>query len=124
MLFGRGGTLPRLAPSWDKASLSLDEYGGGHADSAAPLRALILLGARECAVDVPRMSVIAGPEGFLGVVANSYVNYLLDPRMRAVEFAQVSRLVNRYPVRRVIPSTNPSRLGALVTTIVDAVRAE
>ncbi len=123
MLFDRFGTLQRLAPSWDKATLALDAHGIEHAETAMPLGAVVVLGEREGGADVPRRSAMTDADGFLAIVANSYANYLLDAPMRAVEFAQLSRLVRRCPVRRVTPSTDAARLGALVAAIVDAVRA-
>ena len=122
-LFGRFGPLPRLAPSWDKATLQLDALGVEHPEAPLPLGAVVILGEREAGADAPRCSAIAVAEAFLSVVANTYANYLLDAPMRAEEFAQVSRLVARCPVLRVVPSTDAARLGALVGSIVDAVRA-
>jgi hypothetical protein len=123
MLFGRFGDLPRHAPSWDKATLALDAHGVEHVERAVPLGAVVVLGEREDGPDAPRISAIRGADAFAVIVANSYANYLLDGSMRAMEFAQVARLVSRCPVRRVTPSTDPARLGALVSAIVASMRA-
>ena len=123
MLFYRYGTLPRLAPSWAKGTLAMDSHGVEHVERAMPLGAIVVLGEREAGAGAPHWSEISHLEAFLAIVANSYASYLLDSPMRAVEFAQVSRLVAQCPVRRVTPSTDAARLGELVATIVDAARA-
>jgi hypothetical protein len=123
MMFYRYGTLPRLAPSWAKGTLAMDAHGVEHVERAVPLGAIVVLGEREAGAGAPHWSEISDLEAFLAIVANSYASYLLDSPMRAVEFAQVSRLIGRCPVRRVTPSTDAARLGELVATIVGAVRA-
>jgi hypothetical protein len=122
-LFGRFGALPRHAPSWDKATLQLNAHGVEHPEAPLALGAIVILGEREAGADAPRLTPASAAEAFLTIVANSYATYLLDARMRAVEFAQVSRLIARCPVLCVSPSADATRLDALVSTVVDAVRA-
>jgi hypothetical protein len=51
------------------------------------------------------------------------MNWLLDRGQRAQEFELLSRLVSQVPVRRVVPHSDLSRIGALSELIVaDATR--
>jgi hypothetical protein len=47
------------------------------------------------------------------LVANTYVNYLLDREMRTTEFDVLRRLLAEVPVRRVRPTADPSGIFAL-----------
>ena len=54
------------------------------------------------------------------LVANTYVNYLLDREMRHREFDLLSRLLASVPVRQLRPSADPS----LVLDMCRAVAAD
>jgi hypothetical protein len=57
------------------------------------------------------------------LVANTYVNYLLDRDMRSSEFDTLSRIVARIPIRLVRPTADPSALTGLCEAILaDAAR--
>jgi hypothetical protein len=60
---------------------------------------------------------IAAGEGLMTLVANTYVNYLLNPEMRQREFDLLSRVVASVPVRRVRPTANPSEVFDLCEAI-------
>jgi len=58
-------------------------------------------------------------EALLGLVQNTYMNWLLDRRQRAAEFDALSRLVTQVPIRRIVPhGVDPGRIGALCELIV------
>jgi hypothetical protein len=52
------------------------------------------------------------------LVANTYVNYLLNAEMRRREFEVLGRVVAGIPVRRVRAAADPSRLFDLAEAIV------
>jgi hypothetical protein len=107
-LFGSEEALPRITPTWEKRYMALGDNGFGFAAKPLPLRAIYLLGAREAALAAPLIEEVAGGDALAGLVANTYVNYLLDRDMRSREFDVLSRLVAGIPIRRVIPPADPS----------------
>ena len=123
ILLGSSGSLPRLTPTWDKRALRLRGQGWTFREEPAPLRAVVLLAAREDDVRSPRVEVVASGDAFIAIAANTYTNYLLDSRMRAEEFAGIARLMAKVKILRATPHADPARLGDLVRAIVAAVRA-
>jgi hypothetical protein len=51
------------------------------------------------------------------LVANTYVNYLLNDEMRLREFDMLSRVMAGTPVRRVRPAGDPSKIFELCKAI-------
>ena len=123
MLLGTSGELPRLTPTWDKRALRLRMQGWDWCDTPAPLGAIALLAPRDAGAEAPRMEDVPPSDAFVALAANSYANYLLDAQMRAQEFASLARLLTSVKVFRAIPSSDPSRIGALVDSIAGAARA-
>ena len=117
-LFGTDGALPRITPTWDKRYMALGDNGFGFAKQPLPLRAIYLLGAREAELASPVIEEVAGSAALAELVANTYVNYLLDRDMRSREFDVLSRVVARIPIRRVRPTADPSAVVDLSEAIV------
>jgi hypothetical protein len=116
-LFSSEEALPRITPTWDKRYMVLGENGLGFATKELPLRAIYLLGTREAALAAPLMEEVAASDALVALVANTYVNYLLDRDMRSREFDVLSRVVAGISVRRVIPPADPSALLDLCEAI-------
>ena len=70
----------------------------------------------------PVVEEIAGGDALAGLVANTYVNYLLDRDMRSAEFDVLSRVVARIPIRRVRPPADPSAVFDLCEAIATDAR--
>ncbi len=122
-LFGSEDALPRITPTWDKRYLSLGQntYPFGH--NPLPLGAIYILSGREVSRTAPVIEQLAGSEAFMALVANTYVNYLLDRDMRSREFDALSRMLTAVPVRRVRPTADSWAIFALCETIAaDAMR--
>lgn len=120
-LFDSENALPRITPTWDKRYLALD--GCGFATGPLPLTAIYLLGERDATLNAPTMEEVAGREAFMVLVANTYVNYLLDRHMRSQEFEVLSRLASDIPIRHVHPTSSSSALDGLCEVIIaDATR--
>ena len=117
VLFGSEGALPRITPTWGKRYMMLGDNGFGFATKPLPLRAIYLLGARETNLAAPVIEEVAGGDAFAGLVANTYVNYLLDREMRSQEFDMLSRVVAGIPIRRVRPPADPSAVFDLCEAI-------
>jgi len=56
------------------------------------------------------------------LVANTYVNYLLDRNMRRTEFDLLTRVVSEIPMRRVRPLAEPSAVFKLCEAIAGDAR--
>ena len=120
--FGSEEALPRITPTWGKRYVALGDNGFGFATKPLPLRAIYLLGAREADLAAPVVEEVAGGDALAGLVANTYVNYLLDRKMRSAEFDLLSRVVARIPIRRVRPPADPSAVFELCETIATDAR--
>jgi hypothetical protein len=109
--------LPRITPTWDKRYLPLDQNSHHFAPSALPLGAIYVLDSRDSALAAPIVEEMSGEQAFITLVANSYVNYLLDRDMRRTEFDVLSRVVSEIPIRRVRPPAEPSAIFNLCEAI-------
>ncbi len=116
-LFGSEEALPRITPTWDKRYMALGENGLGFATKPLPLRAIYFLEAREAELSAPVVEEVIGGDALAGLVANTYVNYLLDRDMRSHEFEVLSRVVTGIPIRRVRAPADPSAVFDLCEAI-------
>jgi hypothetical protein len=101
LLFGTPDALPRLTPGWDKRVLYLGEPHTRFQARPLPLAAIYVLAGG--ATGSVACAGVRAREGLLALVANSYVNYLLDARMRGDEFRCLARVASTVPVRLVPP---------------------
>jgi hypothetical protein len=116
-LFGSAEALPRITPTWDKHYMALGTNGLGFAAKPLPLGAIYLLGEREEALAAPIVEEMAGGYALAALVANTYVNYLIDRDMRSREFDMLSRVVTGIPIRRVRIRADPSAVFDLCRAI-------
>jgi hypothetical protein len=116
-LFGSEDALPRITPTWDKRYLPLGQNGHHFAASPLPLGAIYILDSRESSLTAPIIEEVPGKEAFIELVANTYVNYLLDQDMRRMEFDVLGRVVSEIPVRRVRPPAKCSAIFNLCEAI-------
>lgn len=100
MLYGEGKSLPSFSRNFPKRMLSLGNEGLRFADDAVPLGTIFLLGEPRGRDHGPVVEKLSTRESLLGLVANSYATNLLDPEMRAREFAMFGRMIDLVPVRR------------------------
>lgn len=121
-LFGSEDALPRITPTWDKRYLPLGENGHRFASNPLPLGAIYILDGRDSSLSAPVIEEVSGKEAFMTLVANTYVNYLLDQNMRRTEFDVLSRLISGIPVRRVRAPEEPSAIFALCEALADDAR--
>lgn len=117
-LFGSEGALPRITPTWGKSYLPLDQNGYRFQAAPLPLGAIYMLVAQERGLAAPVLEECAPGEAFMALVANTYVNYLLDANMRSREFDVLGRVVANVPVRRMRRAADPSRIFELCESIV------
>lgn len=116
-LLGPDEDLPRIAPRWEKRYLSLRQYGYGFHSDPLPLSAIYLLDLREDGLAALILEELTTAEVFIGLVANTYLNCLLDLDMRKREFEVLGRVAKSIPVRRVCSSRDPSKVFELCEAI-------
>ena len=117
ILFGASGALPQLTPTWDKCFLQLD---GGKAEfepKRRPLGIIYLFGPRVDEAASPRIEDLSMRDALLELVQNTYMNWLLDRKQRVEELDVLTKLVANVPVCRIVPHTDPKRIGALCELI-------
>ena len=116
-LLGADDVLPLITSTWGKHYLPLDHAGHRFQSRHLPLGAVYLLGERHPGRREPAIDEVAPGEALLNLVANTYVNYLLDRQMRYREFDLLSRLVTRIPVRRLSPADDASGVLAMCEAV-------
>jgi hypothetical protein len=113
-LYGSPDVLPRLTPAdgasawWDKRGLDLLGSSYQFQRHPLPLAAVYLLGDSSPGEEFSIVGCPPSHPTLMALVANTYVNYLLDSAMRSRELPLLGRLINRVPLRQV---TNPRNLG-------------
>jgi hypothetical protein len=121
-LLGSTDALPRLIPAWEKCFLPLDGSRARFEPNKQAVGAIYLLAPRGEQTNAPRVEDLSSREALLELVKNTYMNWLLDRRQRAAEFNSLSKLVSQVPVRRIVPHSDPRRMGALCDLIADDVQ--
>jgi hypothetical protein len=116
-LFGSEDVLEPITPTWDKRYLPLDRHGRRFASGPLALGAIYVLVERDAKLTAPVIEEFAVEEALIVLVANTYVNYLLNREMRKLEFDLLSRVVASVPIRRVRVPANPSYVFGLCEAI-------
>jgi hypothetical protein len=116
-LFGSEEGLPRITPTWEKRFLALDQDGYHFQANPIPLGAVYCLAPRDATSSLSSFETMNPASALITLVANTYVNYLLDAQMRSQEFTVLSRLVAGVPVRSVKAPDDPSRLREFAESI-------
>ncbi len=101
--------LEPLTPTWEKRALHLAAQNATFHTDAAQLGGLLLVGDR-ASDGRSRIEHVAGRDAIVSLVANTYVNYLLDRAQRAAEFAALARLVADVPIARLVPGSGGADL--------------
>jgi len=116
-LFGSESVLPLVAPTWGKRYLALNGNGYQFQSAPLPLGAVYVLGDRENDLTAPSVNELNASEAFVKLVANTYVNYLLDVEMRKREFQVLARIVAEVPVLCARSPNKPESVLDLCKTI-------
>jgi hypothetical protein len=115
-LFGSEDALPRITPTWGKRYMALGENTFPFASRPLPLTAIYFLSGAEVSKG-PVIEKVVSSEAFMSLVANTYLNYLLDRDMRAREFDALSRVLTAVSVRRSRPAADSRAISDLCETI-------
>jgi hypothetical protein len=116
-LFGSEERLPQITPTWKKRFLALDQAPYRFQSNPIQLGAIYYLAPRDSAVPPSSFETMDPSSALITLVANTYVNYLLDAQMRSQEFAVLSRLVAAVPVRFVKQPDDSSRLREFAESV-------
>jgi hypothetical protein len=121
-LFSDGNDLPRISSSWDKRYLPLDGIRAKFASEKKPLGIIYLFGERSDDPKAPYISEMQPREAVLGLVQNTYMNWLIDRQRRGEEFDELCKIVQQVPVRRIVAHTGGTKLGDLCERIFNDAR--
>jgi len=118
MLLGRDDALPQLTAVWEKRYLELDGHRAKFSQKKLPLGILYLFTPRSSDRNVPRVEKLNPREALLELVQNTYMNWVLNREQRANEFDALCRLVQRVPIRRIVPHVKPEKIAGLCDLIL------
>ena len=118
-LLGSEGALPQITPTWAKRYLPLDQSQCRFESRRLPLGAIYIFEERDPGRSASMIEEMTPADALLALVANTYVNYVLDRDMRRREFELLSRLVTNVPVRRLRPIADSAGLRLLCRTIAE-----
>ena len=108
---------PSLTPTWEKRFLPLDDHRAKFESQPQPLGAIYILAPRADDSRAPYIEPLTQREALLGLVQNTYMNWLLDRTQRAAELDTSTQIVARVPVRRITPHADSARLHDLCDLI-------
>lgn len=117
-LYGSSDALPQFAPSWEKRYIELNAAAPGQPREPKRLGAIYFLDHRADEPERPLVTHARPQEAMLELLCNTYVNHLLDPAMRAREFAFLGRLHQNVPLRVVRPHADASKIAQLCQVIL------
>lgn len=118
-LVGDPEALPKISPTWEKRYLPLDGVRAKFAADKKPLGIIYLFGERSADANAPRIEEIRPREALLGLVQNTYMNWLLDRERRAEEFDALWRVVRQVPIRRIVAHCDGAQIGTLCDRILE-----
>lgn len=95
-LFGHDDALTPIAEGWDKQFLDLDAQGYRFAETALPVGGVYLLQPH---ADDLAVRALPPATALFSLMSSTYLDYLIDQRMRALDMRVLARLVAQAPVR-------------------------
>lgn len=122
-LFGAEDALPRPTDRWEKRCLELGGSELGPGSEPVPVVGIYKLSRDLEPPAPPTLIPLAARDALLALIANTYVNFLIDPRMRAEEFQCLGRLAQAVPMSEVHSHGNPPDIHRLCERILADVDA-
>jgi hypothetical protein len=117
-LYGDEAELPKLTPTWNKCYLDLTQEKYQFQTGALPLAAIYLLDERSEDASAPYVRTLSPNEALISLISNTYATHLMNRPMRKREFDLLGRVLKAIPVRKLIPHSDPSQIGALCNTLI------
>lgn len=123
-VYGAGAAeeLPEFLPWENKRLVRLDHRPGKHQRESAPLGAVYLLAPRSDDPSAPRIEPLEQADGLVELLVNGFVSSALDPKCRGREFMLQAEVARAALVRRLVPSSDPNKLGRLYDLVVSDLR--
>ncbi len=121
---GSAGRYPRVQPAEEKLLVRLDTTEGKFRTEPAPLGAIYLLAPRTPDESAPRIESVETAQQLLGLIANGYVSLALGQEHREEEFRMLGEMGRTAPVRRLVPSNDPEKLGELCELVMNDLAAQ
>jgi len=118
-LYGKTDALPFITPPWEKLYLDLTQDGYHFQKTPLPLAAVYFLGERKAGIGAPVFEEVTATSALMSLIANTYSNYLLDKKMRAREFEELSELVKKVKIQQLTADSDPAKLPQLCAAIID-----
>jgi hypothetical protein len=122
LLFGHEDALPRITAGWDKRWLNLNEGDYRFQQEPLPLAAVYVLAPRSGNSAAPFLTPFTGTAALMKLVSNSWAHYVDKPAFLANQFALLSRLSKRTPIRGLTAHQDAGRLPDLCQILVNDVR--
>ncbi len=110
-------TLPTLTPTWPKRAFDLAERGLARANEATPLGGIFLLGVRGTLGTPPLVEPLGSAEVLADLLANGYVNYVLDIAAQGRELPLLAVLARDVSVRRLVVGGGRAGLEATLALL-------
>ena len=120
---GAAERLPEFLPWENKRLVSLDRCPGKYQDEPVPLAAVYLLASRSDDPAAPLIEPLDHVGGLLDLLINGFVSSALDSEHRGREFQLQAEVARSAAVRRLVPSSDPRKLGQLCELVMNDVRA-
>lgn len=118
-LYGPDASLPTLTPTWDKCYLDLNQEQYEFGKKAIPLSAIYLFTDRSDEPAAPFVRDLSISQALIALIANTYTGYLMDRPMRATSFKLFGRVLERVPVKELVPHTDSANIGKLCDVIIN-----
>lgn len=124
-LYGEGAAerLPQVLAQEEKRLVLLDARPGQLEQEPVPLGAIYLLGERSDEPTAPRIEPVETPDRLIQLLPNGFVSSALDSGQRASEFEIQGEISRSVPVQRLVPSSDPGKLGQLCDLVLNDRRA-
>jgi hypothetical protein len=116
-LVGQPEGLPKLTAAWNKRFLPLDGVHAKFSPERLPLGMIYVFGPRSDDANAPRIEELSLKEALMELVQKTYMNWLLDRERRAEEFDELSKVVTKVPVRRIVAHSSGAKIGDLCDLI-------
>ncbi len=119
-LLGDENALPLIAPDWEKRYVDLNRSEYTFAASPVPLGAVFMLDGFS-----DRVSIVPIPNrlALMTLMNNTYLNYMIDHKMRSDDFRWLSRLTHSVPVYSMIRPEDMERIEECYQAVHDMVVA-
>jgi hypothetical protein len=116
-------SLPEFVPWEHKRLVRLDARPAMRSRVPVPLGGIYLLAPRTGDRSAPRIEPLEKAGGLVELLTSGFVSSTLDSQHRKREFLLQAEVARTALVRRLVPSSDPSRLDRLCELVVNDVRA-